>query len=87
MVDSVEQLPDAAQRIRAILETGVTVVVTPTHRLHIDDEQVLRVDGLGTSARTLFIQRARIVDPYFDETRPDLGRLLVRLDGAVSGRG
>ena len=81
VIDNLEQLPDAALRVRAALDTGVTVLVTSRHHLHIEGEQIFPVDGLGAAARALFVHRARIVDPRFAAAQPDLDGLLVRLAG------
>lgn len=81
VIDNVEQLGDLAPRIGQLLGAGVTILLTSRRRLHLDGEQIFPVDGLGAAARQLFMRRARVVDPLFDETRPGFDDLLVRLDG------
>jgi predicted ATPase len=81
VIDNVEQLPDPARLIARVSSTGVTVLLTSRHQLHLDGEQIFPVKGLGAAASALFIRQARIVDPTFDATRPGFDALLESLDG------
>jgi len=84
VIDNCEHLVDACARIVADLligSTGLICVATSREPLGVQGERVFRVGGL-TEARRLFAERARSLNPDFDEDRDPLliDRICDRLD-------
>ena len=92
VLDNLEQLLDAAPRLRDLLQAaGVSFLVTSRSRLRIEGEQEYPLSPLavaaaegGAPATQLFLERARSVHLSFSPTPEDLvaiGDICSRLDG------
>ncbi len=83
LLDNLEQLLRAAPTLADLLRqtSGVKVLATSREPLNLAGEQRFPVDPLpDTDAITLFIERARAVDPGFSSS-PAVGEICRRLDG------
>jgi predicted ATPase/class 3 adenylate cyclase len=83
LLDNLEQLLDAAPVVTDLLSgtTGVKVLATSREPLRVGAEQRYAVEPLPEEdAVTLFIERARAVDPAF-EPSPAVAAICLRLDG------
>jgi predicted ATPase/DNA-binding SARP family transcriptional activator len=85
VLDNCEHVLDAAADVAEQLLRGgnVRVLATSRERLGVDGEHIWTVSPLGTDgdspARTLFLERARSVDPHLEVSGPDLAAV----DGIV----
>lgn len=87
LLDNLEQLLEAAPSLAELLRetTGVKLLVTSREPLRVTGEQRFTVEPLPDSdAITLFVERARAVDPAFSPS-PAVGEICRRLDGLPLG--
>jgi predicted ATPase/class 3 adenylate cyclase len=83
LLDNLEQLVEAAPFVAKLLTetTGVKVLATSRESLRVAGEQRYPVDPLPErDAVTLFLERARAIDPAFEPT-PAVADICRRLDG------
>jgi predicted ATPase/class 3 adenylate cyclase len=83
LLDNLEQILDAAPRLGELLRetTGVKLLVTSREPLRLAGEQRFPVEPLPEDdAVTLFVERARSVDPSF-AAGPAVAEICRRLDG------
>lgn len=86
VLDNLEQIPEAATLIGALVATcpGVCVLATSRERLHLRAEQRFKVPPLDlASAVALFVQRAQAMDADFSLTshnQPTFEAICQRLD-------
>jgi predicted ATPase/class 3 adenylate cyclase len=83
LIDNLEQVLEAAPNLAELLRetSGVKLLATSREPLNLAGEQRFPVDPLPEDdAITLFLERARAVDPGFS-TSPAVGEICRRLDG------
>lgn len=94
VLDNLEQIPDAAEVVRALADAGPRVLATSRRALHLVGEHEHPLDPLavpgpgepvaGSPAVTLFAERARLVRPGFavgPDNAEDVAAICRRLDG------
>ncbi|WP_431903490.1 AfsR/SARP family transcriptional regulator [Nonomuraea sp. bgisy101] len=84
ILDNLEHLPTMASLAEAILAAApdVRILATSRRRLGICAEHVHEVPALpGTSARALFVERSRRLDPNFDPEPHALARICSAVGG------
>ena len=83
LLDNLEQVLEAAPDLAELLRetSGVKLLATSREPLNLAGEQRFPVDPLpDDDAITLFLERARAVDPGFSAS-PAVGEICRRLDG------